>query len=63
MNLARSPSFLAPYVGKPTRCHLQIELLFNDYNVTGAFAASSTLGLIAVVTLVLKYILELETAS
>nr|WP_255606898.1 sulfate ABC transporter permease subunit CysW [Phyllobacterium sp. 2063] len=44
--------------GQTNTLPLQIELLFNDYNVTGAFAASSTLALIAVVTLVLKAILE-----
>ena len=44
--------------GQTNTLPLQIELLFNDYNVTGAFAASSTLALIAVVTLVLKYLLE-----
>jgi len=44
--------------GQTNTLPLQIELLFNDYNVTGAFAASSTLALIAVVTLVLKYVLE-----
>ncbi|MRG56953.1 sulfate ABC transporter permease subunit CysW [Phyllobacterium sp. SYP-B3895] len=44
--------------GQTNTLPLQIELLFNDYNVTGAFAASSTLALIAIVTLVLKYALE-----
>src|SRR5690606_9835304 len=37
---------------------LQIELLFHDLNVTGAFAAASTLTLIALVVLVLKVRLE-----
>lgn len=49
--------------GQTNTLPLQIELLFNDYNVTGAFAASSTLALIAVVTLVLKYILERKQLS
>ncbi|PSH69857.1 sulfate ABC transporter permease subunit CysW [Phyllobacterium brassicacearum] len=49
--------------GQTNTLPLQIELLFNDYNVTGAFAASSTLALIAVVTLVLKYILERKQTS
>lgn len=44
--------------GQTNTLPLQIELLFNDYNVTGAFAAASTLALIAVLTLVLKYLLE-----
>lgn len=49
--------------GQTNTLPLQIELLFNDYNVTGAFAASSTLALIAVVTLVLKYVLERKQTS
>jgi len=44
--------------GQTNTLPLQINLLFNDFNVTGAFAAASTLTLIAVVTLVLKSILE-----
>ena len=40
--------------GKTNTLPLQITQLFNDFNVTGAFAASSTLALIAVATLVLK---------
>ncbi|ATU91105.1 sulfate ABC transporter permease subunit CysW [Phyllobacterium zundukense] len=49
--------------GQTNTLPLQIELLFNDYNVTGAFAASSTLALIAVVTLILKYMLERKQMS
>ncbi len=49
--------------GQTNTLPLQIELLFNDYNVTGAFAASSTLAMIAVVTLVLKYLLERKQFS
>ncbi|MBJ6131309.1 sulfate ABC transporter permease subunit CysW [Ochrobactrum sp. Q0168] len=44
--------------GKTNTLPLQVELLFNDYNVAGAFAAASTLALIAVLTLVLKFLLE-----
>ena len=44
--------------GQTNTLPLQINLLFNDFNVTGAFAAASTLTLIAVVTLVLKSALE-----
>ncbi len=44
--------------GQTNTLPLQISQLFNDFNVTGAFAASSTLALIAVVTLVLKSTLE-----
>lgn len=44
--------------GQTNTLPLQINLLFNDFNVTGAFAAASTLTLIAVVTLVIKSALE-----
>ena len=44
--------------GQTNTLPLQISLLFNDFNVTGAFAAASTLALIAVVTLVVKSVLE-----
>jgi len=44
--------------GQTNTLPLQINLLFNDFNITGAFAAASTLTLIAVVTLVIKSILE-----
>lgn len=44
--------------GQTNTLPLQINLLFNDFNVTGAFAAASTLTLIAVVTLILKSVLE-----
>lgn len=44
--------------GKTNTLPLQVDLLFNDYNTVGAFAASSVLALIALVTLVLKVFLE-----
>ena len=44
--------------GQTNTLPLQISQLFNDFNVTGAFAASSTLALIAVLTLILKSTLE-----
>jgi sulfate transport system permease protein len=44
--------------GQTNTLPLQITQLFNDFNVTGAFAASSTLALIAVLTIVLKSSLE-----
>lgn len=49
--------------GKTNTLPLQVELLFNDYNVAGAFAAASTLALIALVTLVLKVFLERKQHS
>ena len=44
--------------GKTNTLPLQIELLFNDFNVSGAFAAASTLAAFALLTIVLKSILE-----
>jgi len=44
--------------GQTNTLPLQISQLFNDFNVTGAFAASTTLALMAVLTLVLKSTLE-----
>jgi len=44
--------------GQTNTLPLQITQLFNDFNVTGAFAAASTLALIAVVTLIVKAGLE-----
>lgn len=44
--------------GQTNTLPLQINLLFNDFNIAGSFAAASTLALIAVVTLVLKAGLE-----
>lgn len=40
--------------GRTNTVPLQIELLFNDLNVTGAFAAASTLTAIALLTLLIK---------
>ncbi|MCC5960119.1 MAG: sulfate ABC transporter permease subunit CysW [Rhodobacteraceae bacterium] len=44
--------------GQTNTLPLHVELLFNDLNAVGAFAAASTLTLIAVVALVIKAILE-----
>lgn len=44
--------------GQTNTLPLQINQLFNDFNVTGAFAAASTLAFMAVLTLVLKSTLE-----
>lgn len=44
--------------GETNTLPLQVELLYNDYNAAGAFAAASVLTLLAVVTLVIKVILE-----
>lgn len=44
--------------GQTNTLPLHIELLFNDLNAVGAFAAASTLTLIAVVALLVKAVLE-----
>ncbi len=44
--------------GQTNTLPLQIELLFNDLNLVGAFAAASTLTLIALVVLVVKSLME-----
>jgi sulfate transport system permease protein len=47
--------------GQTNTLPLQINLLFNDFNMTGSFAAASTLTLLAVVTLIIKSVLESRT--
>jgi len=49
--------------GQTNTLPLHVELLFNDLNAVGAFAAASTLTLIAVVALVVKAILEARKAG
>jgi sulfate transport system permease protein len=44
--------------GQTNTLPLQVELLYNDYNATGAFAAASVLMGVALVALVLKAVLE-----
>ncbi|HEY0214075.1 MAG TPA: sulfate ABC transporter permease subunit CysW [Paenirhodobacter sp.] len=44
--------------GQTMTLPLQIELLFNDLNIVGAFAAASTLTMLALVVLVLKAVME-----
>jgi sulfate transport system permease protein len=44
--------------GQTTTLPLQIELLYQDYNVAGAFAAATTLTAVALVTILLKLLLE-----
>ena len=41
---------------------LQVEILYNEYNFAGAFAVASLLALLALVTLVVKTLLELRYA-
>ncbi|MBK4217017.1 sulfate ABC transporter permease subunit CysW [Paracoccus caeni] len=44
--------------GQTNTLPLQIELLFNDLNIVGAFAAASTLTLIALIVLIVKTVIE-----
>jgi sulfate transport system permease protein len=37
---------------------LHVEILYNEYNFAGAFAVASLLALLALVTLVIKSVLE-----
>jgi sulfate transport system permease protein len=44
--------------GQTTTLPLQIELLYQDYNVAGAFAAATVLTAVALVTIIIKVALE-----
>ena len=44
--------------GQTMTLPLQIELMYNDYNATGAFAAATVLTALALVTLVLRGVLN-----
>lgn len=44
--------------GQTTTLPLQIELLYQDYNVAGAFAAATVLTAVALVTILIKIVLE-----
>jgi sulfate transport system permease protein len=44
--------------GQTNTLPLQVELLYNDYNAAGAFAAASVLALIGLLTIVIKALLE-----
>jgi sulfate transport system permease protein len=47
--------------GQTTTLPLHVEILYNEYNFVGAFAAASLLTLLAVVTLFLKKLVEWKT--
>jgi sulfate/thiosulfate transport system permease protein len=47
--------------GQTNTLPLQVEILYNDYNYSGAFAVASLLSVVAVITLVLKQLLERRT--
>ena len=44
--------------GLTTTMPLHIEILYNEYNFVGAFAVASMLSLLAVVTLIIKTLVE-----
>ncbi|MBZ5759770.1 sulfate ABC transporter permease subunit CysW [Rhizobium sp. VS19-DR104.2] len=46
--------------GETNTMPLQIEILYNDYNFSGAFAVATLLALLALVTLILKTLLEMR---
>jgi sulfate transport system permease protein len=46
--------------GQTNTMPLQVEILYNEYNFTGAFAVATLLALLALVTLVLKTLLEMR---
>lgn len=49
--------------GQTNTLPLQIELLYHDYNAVGAFAAATTLCVLAVVTLIAKTVIERRAGS
>jgi sulfate transport system permease protein len=49
--------------GETTTLPLHIEILYNEYNFTAAFAASSVLAMLAVLTLAAKHLLERSVRS
>jgi sulfate/thiosulfate transport system permease protein len=49
--------------GETNTMPLHVEVLYNEYNITAAFAVASLLALLALVTLVLKSVLQWKTAE
>ena len=49
--------------GETNTLPLQIELLYNDYNAVGAFAAATILALLSLLTLVVKALVERRAAA
>jgi sulfate transport system permease protein len=48
--------------GETNTIPLHVEILYNEYNFVSAFAVASLLTLLALVTLILKRIIEARTA-
>lgn len=55
-------SVVSGHRGQTTTMPLQVENLYNQYNLTAAFAVASLLALLALVTLVLKSVLQWKVA-
>ena len=49
--------------GETNTMPLQVEILYNDYNFSGAFAVATLLALLALVTLILKTLLEMRSSE
>jgi sulfate transport system permease protein len=49
--------------GETNTMPLHVEILYNEYNFVGAFAVASALALLAIVTLVLKALVEWRHAQ
>jgi sulfate transport system permease protein len=49
--------------GQTNTLPLHVEILYNDYNYSGAFAVASLLSVIAVISLGLKKFLEYKTGQ
>jgi sulfate transport system permease protein len=47
--------------GKTTTLPLQVEMFYNEYNFTAAFAVASLLTCAAIITLITKKIIEVTT--
>jgi sulfate transport system permease protein len=47
--------------GQTNTLPLHVEILYNEYNYSGAFAVASLLSVVAVITLILKKLLEAKT--
>jgi ABC-type sulfate transport system permease subunit len=54
---------LGPYSGVTNTVPLQVEILYNEYDFVGAFAVASLLTLLALVTLIIKKLVEHRQAS
>jgi ABC-type sulfate transport system permease subunit len=53
VSLVRYRSFQDTFVVKPTH-YLYVEILYNEYTFSAAFAVSSLLAFLAIITLILK---------